>query len=145
MFKVKPEQIRMFQPEAEAAFVGRVMDYLKENHGADKVETPKRKTTVGELPEAMLREMVEDAVRRGHDYRIEWKSTLLSFVVLLFIGAPNFDEHPKVSSFFVGAQTVDDAALESLLDEMTDEDWETVEKNYDPQAWNLMFNEEENV
>jgi hypothetical protein len=145
VLKIKSEQIRLFQPEAEAAFVREVMEYLRENHAAQEVETPRGKTTVRALPDAALREMVEDGIRRGRDYRIDWRSTLISFVVLLFVGAPNFDEHPKVSGFFVGAETVDDAALESLLDEMTDEDWDEVENNYDSQAWNLMFKEEENV
>ena len=144
MFKVKAEQIRLFQPDAEAAFVRRAMDYLRENHAEVEVRLAARKTTVRELTDDALREMVRGGIRRGRGWRIEWKSTLLSFVVLLFVGAPNFDEHPKVSSFFVGAETVDDAALESLLDEMTDEDWSAVEKNYDPAAWNLIDSEESN-
>lgn len=142
MFKIKSEQIRMFQPEAEAAFARQVFDYVKKNHAADGVATVHGKSRVGELPDKLLRQMVEDGIRRGRRYRIEWQSTLQTFVVLLFMTAPNFDEHPKVSGFFVGAATVDDAALESLLEEMTDEDWDEVEKNYDPQAWNLSFDEE---
>jgi hypothetical protein len=142
VFTVKSEQIRLFQPEAEAAFARQVFDYVKENHAADGVATVHGKSRVGELPDDVLRQMVEDGIRRGRDYRIEWQSTLLTFVVLLFMTAPNFDEHPKVSSFFVGAETIDDAALESLLDEMTDEDWDEVENSYDPQAWNLSFEEE---
>ena len=102
-------------------------------------------TTVAGIADEILGELVRGGIKRGRDYRIEWKSTLLSFVVLLFIGAPNFDEYPKVSSFFVGAETVDDAALESLMDEMTDEDWTTVESIYDPQAWNLVISEEQKV
>ena len=145
MFKIKSEQIRLFQPDAEEAFVARVMDYLKENHADDDVQLPSGKTTVAGIKDDILTELVRGGIKRGRDYRIEWKSTLLSFVVLLFTGAPNFDEYPKVSSFFVGAETVDDEALESLMDEMTDEDWATVEKNYDPQAWNLVFSEEESV
>jgi hypothetical protein len=142
MFTVKSEQIRMFQPEAEAAFLEQVLDYVKKNHAADGVATVHGKSRVSELPDAHLRQMVENGIRRGRDYRIEWQSTLLTFVVLLFMTAPNFDEHPKVSSFFVGAETVDDAALEGLLEEMTDEDWDAVEKSYDPRAWNLSFDEE---
>jgi hypothetical protein len=142
MFKIKSEQIRMFQPEAEAAFREQVFEYVKKNHAADGVATVHGKSRVGELPDKWLRQMVEDGIRRGRQYRIEWQSTLQTFVVLLFMTAPNFDEHPKVSSFFVGAGTVDDAALESLLEEMTDEDWDEVEKNYDPKAWNLGFDEE---
>ena len=145
MFKIKSEQIRLFQPDAEEAFVRRVMDYLKENHADEDVQLPNGTRTVAEISDETLSELVRGGIKRGRDYRIEWKSTLISFVVLLFIGAPNFDEHPKVSSFFVGAETVDDAALESLMDEMTDEDWTTVEKNYDPQAWNLVISEEQKV
>jgi hypothetical protein len=137
MFKIKSEQIRLFQPAAEEAFVGRVMDYLKENHAAEPVRLPNGETTVAGLPDETLREMVRGALARAGDYRIVWKSTRLSFVVLLFIGAPNFDAHPKAASFFRQTETIDDAALENLTDEMTDEDWAEVEKNYDPQAWNL--------
>jgi hypothetical protein len=145
MFKIKSEQIRLFQPDAEEAFVVRVMDYLKENHADSEVQLPNGKTTVAGIKDEILNELVRGGIKRGRDYRIEWKSTLLSFVVLLFIGAPNFDEYPKVSSFFVGAETVDDATLEGLMDEMTDEDWTTVESIYDPQAWNLVISEEQKV
>ena len=145
MFKIKSEQIRLFQPDAEEAFVGRVMDYLRENHSNAEIGLPDGKTTVAALADEKLRLMVQDGLRRGGDYRIEWKSTLLSFVVLLFIVAPNFDRHPKARKFFNETETIDDAALEGLMDEMTDENWAAIERRYDPQAWNLTINEEVNV
>jgi hypothetical protein len=141
MFKIKSEQIRLFQPDAEAAFVVRVMDYLKENHADEVVHLPNSTVRVAELPDGILREMVRGGIIRAENHGIEWKSTLLSFVVLLFSAAPNFDRHPKARKFFSENATIDDAALESLMDAMTDEDWEALEKRYDPQAWTLPVNE----
>ncbi len=145
MLKIKSEQIRLFQPDAEAAFVVRVMDYLKENHIETDVNLPNGTIRVDELPDEILRQMVRGGLKRGGEYRIEWKSTLLSFVVLLFIAAPNFDAHPKAANFFAQTETIDDAALESLMDEMTDEDWTEIEKSYDAAAWNLTISEGVNV
>src|SRR5215213_2973987 len=141
MFKIKSEQIRMFQTDAEEAFVGRVMEYLKENHADATVQLPGESTTVAGLTDEFFREMVRGGLNRARNHGIEWKSTLLSFVVLLFIVAPNFDRHPKARKFFSETETIDDAALESLMDEMADEAWELIEKRYDPQAWTLPVNE----
>jgi hypothetical protein len=135
----------MFQPDAEEAFVGRVMDYLKEKHADATVQMPLEKCAVADLGDEIFREMVRGGIARARNHGIEWKSTLLSFVVLLFIVAPNFDRHPKARKFFSETETIDDAALENLMDEMTDEDWEAIEKRYDPQAWTLPVQEGVNV
>jgi hypothetical protein len=145
MFKIKSEQIRLFQPDAEEAFVVRVMDYLKERHPDAAVQFPEITSRVAELPDETLQKTVRGGLERGREYGIEWKSTLLSFVVLLFIVAPNFDRHPKARDFFARTETIDDAALESLIDEMTDEDWTAIEKRYDPEALNLTTGEEEKI
>jgi hypothetical protein len=137
MFKIKSEQIRMFQPDAEEAFVVRVMEYLVENHPDATVQLPAETTTVAKLTDEVFRELVRGGLNRARNHGIEWQSTLLSFVVLLFIVAPNFDRHPKARRFFSETETIDDAAMENLMDEMTDEDWEAIEKRYDPQAWTL--------
>ena len=145
MFKIKSEQIRVFQPDAEEAFVGRVMEYLKEKHADATVYLPPGAShTVADLPDEIFREIVRVGIRRARDYGIKWKSTLLSFVVLLFIVAPNFDRHPKARNFFSRTTIIDDEAMERLMDEMTDEDWATIEKRYDPRAWKLMIGEEVN-
>lgn len=123
----------------------RVMDYLKENHAEEAIQLPTGKSTVSELSDETLREMVRGGIGRGKNYGIEWKSTLLSFVVLLFIVAPNFDRHPKARKFFRETEKIDDEALEDFLDEMTDEDYEAIEKRYYVPAWNLPAGEGVNV
>jgi hypothetical protein len=137
MFVIRKETMQAFQPSAEAGFEQRVMDYLRDNHGDKPVRLPHGALQIAELPEDALREMVRGGIKRGGDYGMSWKSTLLSFVVLLFLTAPNFDRHPKAESLFRREETIDDQDLESLMEEMTDEDWELVEARYDAQAWSL--------
>jgi hypothetical protein len=127
----------MFQPDAEEAFVGRVMEYLRENHAEAKVQMPEETTPVSALSDEILRELVRGGLNRARNHGVEWKSTLLSFVVLMFVVAPNFDRHPKARRFFRERETIDDAALETLMDEMTDEDWTAIENRYDQRAWTL--------
>jgi hypothetical protein len=137
MLVIRKETMKAFQPNAEAGFARRVMDYLKENHAGAEIRLPQQTVTVGALPEDVLRETVRGGLTRAADYHIEWKSTRLSFVVLLFLAAPNFDRHPKAAAFFNREEKIDDEALESWMDEMTDEDWAQVEADYDARAWSL--------
>lgn len=138
MFKIKSEQIRLFQPEAEEAFVARVAEYIRENHADALVRLPDAAATkTAALPDEIFRALVRGGVKRGRAYGIELKSTLISFVVLLFIVAPNFDRHPTARKFFKETEPIDDEAFQALLDEMTDADWEEIEKRYAPRTWEL--------
>lgn len=137
MFKISSERMNVFQPDAETAFVRRVMNYLKENHAETIVILPHDKISVSEFSNEILETLVRGGIKRGNDYGINWRSTLLSFVVLLFVTAPNFDEHPKPKSFFSAHQTIEDNDLEMLVEQMTDEDWAEVTANYDAEKWNL--------
>jgi hypothetical protein len=137
MFKISSDQMKVFQPDAETAFVRRVMDYLKENHAETFVNLSHDKLAIGELPAEILETLVQDGIRRGGDYGIAWRSTLLSFIVLLFLTAPNFDEHPKPKNFFSEYKTIEDNDLEMLVEQMTDEDWAEVIDRYDAEKWNL--------
>jgi hypothetical protein len=145
MFKISSDQMKAFQPDAETAFVRRVMNYLKENHADAPVILPNDKSLVGELPEEILQATVQDGIKRGGEYGISWRSTLLSFVVLLFLTAPNFDDHPKAKSFFNERSTIEDNDLEILIEQMTDEDWAAVTARYDAEKWNLSIVRGENV
>ena len=137
MLKIKSEQIRTFQADADEAFDRRVMEYLRENHAGEEVQYPNGKTTVAETSDEILAENVRGGILRARGYGIEWKSTLISYVVLMLLTAPNFDQHQKAAQFFQNTEKITDEELESFLDEMTDEDWQQVEENYDAAAWML--------
>lgn len=137
MLKIRAEQIRPFQPQAENAFVERVAAYLKVNHADELVRLPKKESKLGELPKHILLEMVRGGIARARTHGMEWKSNLLSYVVLMVIGAPNFDENKKAAAFLKAEIIPVEDRLKKLMEQMTDEDWELIETNYNPNTWNL--------
>ena len=145
MLKIRSEQIRPFQPQAEDAFVERVAAYLKVNHSNELVRLPKTESLLGELPKEILSEMVKGGITRARTHGFEWKSNLLSYVVLMVIGAPNFDEHKKVAGFLKNEEIPVEERLKKMMKEMTDEDWDEIEENYNPMIWTLPMAEAKTV
>lgn len=140
MLKIRSEQTRPFEAQAENAFIERVMEYLRKNHADAPVRLPKIESAaagVSELTDKVLREMVIGGIARARNYGMTWKSTLISFVVLMFIVAPNFDEDGRVEKVLKNGQIPADERVEKLLDELSDEEWDAVGEKYDPAAWQL--------
>jgi hypothetical protein len=107
------------------------------NHSDEPVRLPKKESLLGELPREVLREMVRGGIARARTYGIEWKSNLLSYVVLMVIGSPNFDEHKKAAGFLKNEEIPVEERLKKMMKEMTDEDWDEIEETYDPMIWTL--------
>ncbi|MBS1792237.1 MAG: hypothetical protein JSS81_00195 [Acidobacteria bacterium] len=137
MFKINAEQLRAFQPDADEAFVRRVTEYLLENHPDAEARLARNRFSVTALPVEKLREMIRGGLERAREHGIHWKSTLLAFVVLMFLAAPNFDEHLKAARFFRENETVDDERFENFVAEMSDDDWTAVEAAYDETGWRI--------
>ena len=137
MFKIRSEQIRLFQPDAEEAFVRRVMSYVRERHGNRSVNLPDGAVIISGLSEETLREMVEGGIARARAYGITWKSSLMSYVMLMFLTAPNFDEHRAVAEFLTNEEIEPDRRIDKMMDEISNKIWPEVEAHYDPKTWNL--------
>ena len=137
MFKIRKDQLNLFQPDAEEAFVRRVMDYVRERHGDKTVKLPDAKAVVFDLPEERLRPMVEGGIARARDYGISWKSSLISYVVLMFLTAPNFDEHRAVYEYLTNPKIEADRRIDIMMDELPNSVWQEVEEIYAPERWNL--------
>ena len=142
MFKIRSEQIRVFQPEAEDAFVNRVAGYLRENHADDFVRLPETELKIAELPEANLREMVKGGIGAARRYGIEWKSNLIAFVTMMFVGAPNFDESEKAAQILNDETIAAEERIDKLTERLNDDDWMAIERNYNPRKWNLPMEEQ---
>ena len=135
MFKIRPEHIRTFQPSAEAAFARSVMEYVRTTHADEIVKLPGGEKLIGELNASTLRKMVEGGIAQARRHNINLKSEMISFVTTQFLTAPNFDEHPVAKQILAEAVKIGGQCFERVLDEMTDEHWEEVEKNHQPEAW----------
>jgi hypothetical protein len=137
MLKIRPEQIAVFQPVAEAAFISRVVEYLRQELAETIVQLPSGTTTLKELPLETLTAMVEHGITRARSYGLSWESSLATFVAFMFIVAPNFDSHPLIQRVLKDPEVAPEARLEQLWQKTTEENWQAAKHHYDPQAWNL--------
>jgi len=137
MLKIRPEQSEAFQPVAEAAFVAEVVDYLRKTRPQEVVRLPGGPTTIAEIPDEILSVMVRGGIARAREYGITWRSTLAGFVALMFISAPNFDDHPLLKRALLDNDTDPNSRLEKLIQDSTEQNWEAVRQAYDASAWGL--------
>ena len=136
MLKIRRDQIELFQPDAEEAFVRRVMSYVRERHGGVIVKLPGGECAVSELADETLRPMVEGGIARAREYGMSWQSSLISFVLLMFLTAPNFDEHRAVYAYLRNERIDTDRRVNTMMDELPNPTWQEIEKLYEPRSWN---------
>ena len=137
MLKIRPEQSEAFQPVAEAAFVAEVVDYLRKTRPQEVVRLPGGPTTIAEIPDEILSVMVRGGIARAREYGITSSSTLAGFVSLMFISAPNFDDHPLLKRALLDNETDPNSRLEKLIQDSTEQNWEAVRQAYDASAWGV--------
>ena len=137
MLKIRAEQIQAFQEEAEISFVRRLVEYLQQRHGNVIVQLPQGPAIVKQVPNEALHEMARNGIARAREYGMNWESSLAAFVVLMFISAPNFDEHPTVRRVLQDKGIAPESRVNHLLERISQHEWETINKDYDVKAWNL--------
>ncbi|MCI0390609.1 MAG: hypothetical protein MOB07_17830 [Acidobacteria bacterium] len=137
MLKIRPEQSEVFQPVAEAAFVAEVVDYLKKTRPDEVVRLPGGPARVTELTDEILSNMVRGGIARAREYGITWCSTLVAFVVVMFVSAPNFDDHPLLKRALLDNDTDPNGRLDKLIQNSTEQNWEAARQSYDANAWGL--------
>jgi hypothetical protein len=135
MLKIRREQFEVFQPVAEAAFVRRILEHLRENHADRVVQLPNEVILVKQIADDRLRRLAKAAVARARSYGMDWESTVTAFVVLMFVTAPNFDEHPLIQRILKDERVEVNSRIDQLWERTTEENWEAVRKNYDSIAW----------
>lgn len=140
--KVRPEQMEVFQPVAEAAFARRLTEYLRRAHSGLSVRIPPGATLIKRIPAAVLTRMVQNGIERGRAYGLSWESSLAAFVLIMFVAAPNFDQHPLIQRVLRDDDASPDGRIESLWSRISNENWRAVEAYYDPRAWGLGDQEE---
>lgn len=135
MLRISPEQMEVFQPVAEEAFVIRVAEHLRDNHADVAVQVPDKVLVVKQIPEEMLQEMVRQGLARARQYGLDWESSLTAFVVLMFVAAPNFDRHALVERVLKDERVEANSRIDQLWEKTSEENWRVVKENYDVNAW----------
>src|SRR5262245_14830183 len=96
MLKIRPEQMEVFQPVAERAFVRRVVEHLRETYADIVVQFPNEVILIKQISDERLYRLVKQGITWAREYGMDWESSVTAFVVLLFVAAPNFDQHPLI-------------------------------------------------
>ena len=135
MLRIRREQFEVFQPIAEAAFVRRVVEHLRESHVTAVVQFPNEVIPVKQIADEKLRRLVRNGIARARSYGMDWESAVTSFVVLMFVAAPNFDDHPLIHRVLRDERVAANSRIDQLWERTSEENWEAVRKNYDATRW----------
>ena len=123
--QLRREQFSAFAAQARAAFVNRVMSYLRQI-------LPDR---VGSLSDEQLRAMVSVGLVRGRKHGLTEESSLTGFVGFMLEFAPNFDQHPRIRQLLADRLVSPNSRIDLVAQKATDQDWEEVRRLYDANAW----------
>ena len=144
MLKIRAEQFEVFQPVAEAAFVRRIVEHLRKHHADTMVQLPNEVRLVKQISDERLLRMAKEGISRARGYGMDWESAVTAFVVLMFIAAPNFDEHPLIQRVLKDERVPANSRIDQLWEQPSEDNWETVRKNYEATAWGLSAEEKPN-
>lgn len=120
---------------AETAFERRVALYLREHHAAEVVTLPEGERAVEDLDDETLLRMARSGIARARAYGMSWESSITAFVVIMFVVAPNFDDHPLIRRTLEDEEVEPDLRVEQLWELTTEENWEAAARDYDPGRW----------
>jgi hypothetical protein len=137
MLKIRPEQFAVFQPVTESAFVRRVVEHLRENHADVVVQFPNEVMLIKQIADEQFYTLVRCGIARARTLGMDWESGITAFVVLMFVAAPNFDQHPLIQRVLKDERVTANSRVEHLWERTSEENWEAVRKNYDAQAWDI--------
>ncbi|HKR11882.1 MAG TPA: hypothetical protein VJT15_07490 [Pyrinomonadaceae bacterium] len=111
------------------------MEYLRAEQRELQVHLPGETLMLGQIDDRTLREMVRHGIERARSYGITWESTLTSFVAIMFLVAPGFDENSHVKQVLGNQEMAADLRVDELLSVISEDTWAEVKRGYDVNAW----------
>jgi hypothetical protein len=124
---IRNDQTETLDRFAEDDFVQRIKSLIKEH----------RHYVAESYSENELDVMVKNGIERARKHDIESELAIFRFVDVMFGVAPNFDEHPMIKEFLAPDENHPDERVAAMVRLLTSMDWEEVKKVYDPSAWGL--------
>lgn len=135
MLRIRSAQLEAFAPTAEAAFERDVLAHLRAEHADAEVRLPSGAVALSEIPDEQLLALVRGLTARARAYGMTWASSITSFVVLGFVVAPNFDDHPLIRRALADPEVAPNERLEAIWEQTTEENWQAAADAYDPARW----------
>lgn len=137
MLKIRSEQLEVFKGVAEDAFIGDVVEYLREHYGDRTVQLSEGSAALETLPEHTLRQMVQRGIVRASRYGINSRGNLKAFIVIMVVTAPNFDDHPLIKRILNDKQVGAESRIDELWKRTMDQNWIAVRQSYNASVWDI--------
>lgn len=135
MLTISERQFDAFQAQADALFAHELASYLKEEYEELEVDIGDGAVALSDLPADVLLRLVSTALKCARSYGIDWQSSMASFVVLMFVIAPNFDQHAAIQRELQSA--LPNSAIDVIAEDTSEEIWDEIAQGYSPQAWHI--------
>lgn len=132
---IRTAQFERLAAPAEQAFVDCLVDYLRKTYGQIIVRRGSGVSKLADCPDGSLRRMVVQGIVHGRSFGLTWESSLATFVILMFVSAPNFYEHAAVLRCLTDSSVIADLRIDFVTSVITQEVWKDIENGYDPGAW----------
>ena len=136
-----PMALTQLQTERHAArrrgfFIDQIERFIREDYDDRTVRLPLSVSVVRDLPRAQLREMIDKGLRRAEARAVTDPHDQLAFVGMMFLKAPNFDDHLVMRDAIDAAQP-GYPMMKSIIERADERVWRDVADDYDPAAWGL--------
>lgn len=123
--RIRDEQMLTFRRSAEERLTNRIIERLRRCHGA----------SIAGLSEGALRQRIAYGIRRAERHGLTWVSSITTFVVLMFVFAPHFDEHPEIHRRLTEGRAPADRRIAALLKRTHPTAWDEISRRRASDAW----------
>ena len=107
--------------EGDERLVSDITTHLREHH----------LNCVGGFPDAVLAELIEIGLVRARGHGFVQAEQLCVFVVLMFVVAPNFDQHPRISALLCDGTATRAQRWRGLCNSLPQWVWDEARAAYD--------------
>jgi hypothetical protein len=125
MITVRQEQMDALVLDCSGGIEELTLDYLERN----------RPALIRGIPPFALREMVGNGIARAGGHGLKSAYDLVTFVMLMFEIAPNFDTHPVIRQGLGDLRSIPSKHMDELLEIVPEEAWKEAYDNFDVDAW----------
>jgi len=134
---IRDEQIATLGSKVTSTFAADLAAYVRERHSTTIVSLRGEESQVSALPKSTLEALVQGGIERARTYGIRWRSAAASFVVAMFVIAPNFDEDIRVSEFLKDPDIEPNFRMDAARRRLTEDQWNAIRRKYNVNAWGI--------
>ena len=123
---------------AEANFEKKIAEHLRMHYPDSIVRPPDgEESSVRELPANALEHLVRVAIAKARRYEVTRQSSIAAFAAMMFDVAPNFDRYRLCEVLLGDEEKSPDERVDEIANVLTEKNWDSIRRDYDPQAWIL--------